>query len=91
MAKFITDTMIAMKLVWLRVLLYFLIPFLTVLTAQTETWSGATFEETHWFLKFRIVIIAAMAGLGSIGAFIDQSLARARDQLKPNETKETKP
>lgn len=81
MAEFLTETMIAMRLVWLRVTMYFLIPFLTVCLAQTETWSGDTWDTTHWFLKVRIVAIATIAGFIPFVSYIDQSLSRAREEV----------
>ncbi len=69
---------IAYRLVWARVSAYFLIPFLTVILSQTETWSSETFEQTHWFLKARIGIAAFVAGVTAFCAYIDQSLKPAQ-------------
>lgn len=82
MPKIVTETMIALRLVWFRVLLYFLIPFLTIVLSQTESWSGETWENTHWFIKIRVLIIAFLGGMGAFVAFIDQSLQKAKDEIK---------
>jgi len=76
------DTMVAFKLVWFRVLCYFLIPSTVTFLAQTETWSGDTWDNTHNFLKTRIFLIAGVSGVSALVAFIDQSLARARDAVE---------
>ena len=76
------DTIIAFKLVWLRVALYMLIPSVTTFLSQTETWSGETWTNTATFLKCRVFAYSGMAGLMALAAFIDQSLARARNNLE---------
>ncbi len=68
----------AYRLVAFRVFCYFLIPFLTVILSQTETWSGETWATTHWFLKLRIAIAALIAGVMALCAYIDQSLKPAQ-------------
>lgn len=89
MSKAITETMIALRLVWLRVLGYFLLPFFTVLLAQTETWSDQTWNETGTFTKIRVLVIAILAGMGAFMAFLDQSLQRAREEVE--KSKESEP
>ena len=69
---------IAYRLVAFRVVAYFLTPFLMVILSQTETWSGETYENTHWFLKVRIGLAAFVAGMTSLCAYIDQSLKPAQ-------------
>lgn len=76
------QTIAAYKLVGVRVFLYFFIPFLATFLGQTETWSGETWDSTHWFLKLRIFGMATMAGALALTAFIDQSLAKAKDELQ---------
>lgn len=85
MPKYLSETVIALRLIWFRVLCYFLIPFCTVLLGQTETWSQDTWDTTGWFIKTRIVVIALIAGLGAFVAFLDQSLQRAKNstEVKP--------
>ena len=80
------ETVIAFKLVWLRVLLYIGLPTVSTFLSQTETWSGDTWEHTHWFLNLRLVIGSAVPGCLALAAFIDQSLARAREELKTRRT-----
>ncbi len=81
MAKYWSETVIALKLVWLRVVLYFLFPSITTFLALTETWSGDTWDNTHAFLKVRMFICCAVAGLGAFIAFLDQSLQRAKTEV----------
>jgi hypothetical protein len=76
------ETMLAFKLVWVRVLLYVLLPAVTAFLTQTETWSGDTWEHTHIFLKIRLLLSSAIPGCIALAAFIDQSLARARTHLE---------
>lgn len=76
------ETMVAFKLVWFRVLCYFFIPSVTTFLAQTETWSGETWDNTHGFLKIRLLLISCVSGIAVLVAFIDQSLARAREAVE---------
>jgi len=76
----ITDTIVAFKLVWLRVACYFIIPFCTTFLALTETWSGTTWEETHWFLVARVFVSCFISGITSLVAFIDSSFQRAKQE-----------
>lgn len=75
------DTIVAYKLVWLRVLGYVLLPMVVTFLAQTESWSGETWDSTHIFLKWRLLLLCFVPGFSALLAFIDQSLARARDNL----------
>lgn len=75
------ETLVAFKLVWLRVLGYVLVPSLTTFLAQTETWSGETWRNTEPFLKWRLLGISLLPGVIAFMGFIDQSMARARDNL----------
>ena len=76
------DTVVAYKLVWIRVLLYVLIPSATTFLSQTETWSGETWSNTSGFLKGRVILYSALSGAAALAAFIDQSMARARSNLQ---------
>ena len=76
------ETMLAFKLVWVRVLLYVFLPAVTAFLTQTETWSGDTWDHTHLFLKVRLFFSSAVPGFIALAAFIDQSLARARTNLQ---------
>jgi len=53
----------------------------TTFLSQTETWSGSTWDDTAPFLKARVFAYSGMSGLMALAAFIDQSMARARDNL----------
>ena len=76
------EIIVSYKLVWVRVILYMLIPSVTTFLSQTETWSGETWNNTSTFLKCRVFAYSGMAGLMALAAFIDQSLARARSSLE---------
>lgn len=82
MAKEAWETLVAFKLVWVRVMLYVLVPSVTAFLTQTETWSGETWDNTHWFLKARLVVSCSIPGCLALAAFIDQSLQRAKEELK---------
>lgn len=76
------ETVVAFKLVWVRVLLYVMIPSVTTFLSQTETWSGTTWDETATFLKVRVLFYSALAGAMALAAFIDQSMNRAKSELQ---------
>lgn len=76
------ETIVAFKLVWFRVLCYFLIPAINAFLTVTETWSGQTWEDTATFLKIRLFMSVGLAGLMPLVAFVDQSLGRARERLE---------
>lgn len=82
MKRVLNETFIAMRLLGFRVAGYFLIPFLTTFLALTETWSGTTWDETHWFLIVRMLISCAVAGIGSLFAFVDSTFQRAKAEAQ---------
>ena len=69
------------KLVWVRCALLVLIPMVTLFLAQTETWSGTTWDEASDFAKYRLGLMCLLAGASPLAAFIDQSLKRANDEM----------
>jgi len=73
MARNMTEAMIVAKLIWFRITLHFLIPVIMFLQIQTETWSGQTWDETHSFLKWRLLIIAMVPGFSAIAALFDKT------------------
>lgn len=77
--KAITDTIVAYKLVWVRVTFYFIFPAFTLFLTQTETWSQATWDELGVFLKSRLFIACFLSGFSGLCAYIDSSMQRARD------------
>lgn len=77
--KAISDYVIAYKLVWLRVLGYFIIPSATLFLTQTETLSDANWNEMGWFLKSRLLVQCFIAGFAALMAYIDSSMQRARE------------
>jgi len=75
------ETVVAFKLVWVRVIGYMLLPMAVTFLAQTETWSGQTWTDTPAFIKWRLVIICFIPGFSALLGFIDQSLGRAKENL----------
>lgn len=82
MAQVFIDTMIALRLVWFRVLMYFFLPMGSAFMAQTETWSGDTWDHTHWFLKARLVLGCSMPGCLALVAFIDSAMQKAKADVE---------
>jgi len=82
MKRVINETFIAMRLLGFRVAGYFLIPFLTTFLALTETWSGTTWDETHWVLIVRMLISFTVAGIGALFAFVDSTFQRAKAEAQ---------
>jgi hypothetical protein len=76
------EVIVIYKLVWLRVVLYVLLPSVGAFLTQTETWSGETWDATHIFLKIRLIISSAVPGGIALAAYVDQSLDRARNKLE---------
>lgn len=76
----LTDTIIAFKLVWIRVACYFVIPFSVTFLSLTEQWTGQTWQETHPFLVLRMFVSCFVAGITSFVAYIDSSFQRARTE-----------
>src|SRR5437867_3995759 len=70
------------KLVFLRALIYTLIPAATLFLSQTETWSEASWNETGWFLRSRLLVSCVVAGITALASFIDQTVHRARTELE---------
>lgn len=77
--KQLTDFALAYKLIWVRVLAYFFIPFMTLFLAQTETYSDETWANMGGFLKSRLFIACAIAGTSSLVGYIDSSMQRAKE------------
>lgn len=76
----ITDTIVAFKLVWLRVACYFIIPFAVTFLSLTEQWTGETWDQTHTFVITRMFVSCFVAGITSFVAYIDSSFQRARNE-----------
>ena len=76
------ETVVAFKLVWFRVLCYFLLPSITTFLSQTENYTGEQWEDTSSFIKYRIFLMSILSGIAVLVAFIDQSLARARERIE---------
>lgn len=82
MARAMTEALIALKMSWFRVMCYFLIPFGMYLQSQTETWSGETWDETHPFLKWRMLFIACLIGINGLVAFLDKTSQRVQEEIQ---------
>lgn len=74
------ETVIALRLVWFRVLCYFLIPFADALYEQFKDWDGAMWDAAHWFDVVKAFIFSTETGLMCLVAFIDNSLSRAHSE-----------
>jgi len=76
------ETIVAFKLVWFRVLCYFLLPFMISLLDQFKDWDGDAWDFAHWFVITKCFMFATIFGLSNLVAFIDQSLSRAREVVE---------
>lgn len=74
------ESVVAYKLVWFRVLCYFLIPFLDALYEQFKDWDGDAWDFAHWFVILKSFLYSFKFGLICLVAFYDQSLARTRNE-----------
>ena len=81
MAKYWTEAMIVMKLTWFKVFLAAFIPFGMSIIQQTETWSGETWDTTHWFLKARSFFVAGLQSAIALSAFMDKTSKRVEEEL----------
>ncbi len=81
MAKKAWETMVAYKLVWLRVLGYFIVPAWLMWEVVSKDQTSVSWEVLGFFDKFQIVGKAVAAGVISIMAFLDQSLQKKRDEI----------
>ena len=75
--KAISDTIVAYKLVWVRVACYFVLPFAVTFLSLTETWTGDTWTVTAPFLKARLFASCFVSGLTSFVAYLDSSFTKA--------------
>jgi len=80
--KAFIESAAAFKLVWFRVLMYFLIPALSTFLTLTETWSGETWDSTHVFLRWRLLVGCVVPGMSAIVGYIDASFQKAKEELK---------
>lgn len=76
------ETVIAYKLVWVRVLFYIILPAALLFDSYTETWSQSDWEAQSSFAKIRLFVKMGIAGASGLVAFIDQSLNRAREAVE---------
>lgn len=74
--------MIALKLVWFRIAMYFFLPMISAFMSQTETWSGETWDHTHWFIKLRLIVGCSLPGFLALVAFIDSAMHKARAEVE---------
>ena len=84
------DTIVAFKLVWVRVLFFMLAPMIAAFLAINQTVD----MDTKWpqmgpFGKWTFWLGIIYTGINSLLAFIDQSLNRAKDELKARRSGET--
>lgn len=82
MRKAITETAIALRLVWFRVACYFALPAWGAFELATGKMTGADWAALTSFEKNRIYGACAAAGLLNLVAFIDSAMAKARQQVQ---------
>lgn len=68
-----------------KLFLYVASPILVSWLTETETWSGETWQQTHWFLIIRSFIAALVPGLIAWKAYLDPSYAKAKEEQKTKE------
>lgn len=91
--KGITDTVVAYKLVWIRVLCYFLIPFGTAFLIAAEKITGVEWEAMHWFDRTKLLGSCSLTGIVAFVAFLDSSMQRAKvtaEELREKRELETR-
>lgn len=77
------DTVVAYKLVWVRVLFFVLGPCLASFLAMAQTIDMDTkWPQMGTFARTAFWIGVAYPGFSSLMAFIDQSLNRAKEELR---------
>ncbi len=72
----------AYKLVWLRMALFFIIPFFGVFLSETEDYSDAAWAELGMFRRARIYLKSSMPGLVALAALYDTTAAGAKKKYE---------
>lgn len=78
MARQAWETLVAFKLVWVRVLIYVILPISTTFLALTKDMDDSKWQAMGGFARARLYMESAGPGMLALAAFIDQSLARAK-------------
>ncbi len=86
MAKQAWETLVAFKLVWIRVALYVLLPALDNFTLLTKDIGQDEWFQMGYFDKAKFWAAVFKPGLFTFVAFIDQSLARAKAEVEQKRT-----
>lgn len=89
MAQRAWETMVAFKLVWVRVLGYFAVPAWLMWEALTKDIKGPSWDAMHSFDRFLLIGKCVAAGFISFMAFIDQSMQRAGEHLEKKRNGDT--
>lgn len=77
--KAITDTIVAYKLVWLRVICYWLVPTGLSFLALCKDIDGVKWHAMTTFDQFKIILECNLAGVLAFVAFMDSSMTRAKE------------
>lgn len=85
--KALSDTVVAYKFVWLRVICYWLIPTGLSFLSLTKEVGGEAWSAMHWFDQGKIILESNLVGLVAFVAFLDSSMQRARDTATQLKTK----
>lgn len=76
------DTMVAFKLVWVRVALYLAIPWGATFLTVTKNISAEQWEAMRSFERTKLYMEVSIPAAIAFAAFLDQSMARAREQVQ---------
>lgn len=82
MARQAWETIVAYKFVWLRMFGYFAVPTWLMWETVTKDLTGALWATMDSFERFQIIGKCVAAGFIAFMGFLDQSLGRARDDLR---------
>lgn len=89
MKQLITETAIAARLVWFRVLCYFLLPAWGMFEIATDKVTGEMWAAMSSFEKNKIFGACAYAGALTLVAFIDNAVNRAKQKIQDQRSEET--
>lgn len=81
MAKQAWETVVAYKLVWLRVLGFFLVPAWIMWDTVVNGMTGAQWDALSGFEKFNLIGKCFASGFIAFLAFLDQSMNKAGTDL----------
>jgi len=89
MAKQAWESLVAFKLVWVRVVLYVGLPIIATFLALTKDVDDAKWSAFGRFARAKLYMESISPGLVALAAFIDQSMARAKNDIENKRTGHT--